>query len=26
VLHAFGDRLVLALVPVDLKETCNLAH
>ena len=25
-LHALGDRLVLAVVPLDLEKTCNLAH
>jgi hypothetical protein len=25
-LHALGDRCVLAFVPVDLEKTCNLAH
>ena len=25
-LHALGDRRILALVPLDLQKTCNLAH
>src|SRR6202035_4704166 len=25
-LHALGDRLILAIVPLDLQKTCNLAH
>jgi hypothetical protein len=26
VLQPLGDRLVLAVVPLDLEETCDLAH
>src|SRR6476660_8946261 len=25
-LHALGDRLIFAIAPLDLQETCNLAH